>query len=197
MVKSSSSVSRRHFIYKLFFLVLLVVLSWWVLEDSQTPQSVPADEQSQTPDAFMKMFIATTMGIDGTPKYRLKAKHLNHYSMEDKSELEAPNITLFQSNAEPWYIVAEQGLIYNKLDKVFLLGKVHMQQRDQKGQLVEIFTSNMELRPGSQYATTEFDVLIKHPLGEKTGVGMHADLGKGQFSLLASVRGKYESVEAP
>jgi len=190
-------VSRLHFSYKLFFLAPLVILSWWFLERSETTSPLPEEEQSQNPDAFMKEFVATTMGIDGAQKYRLAGKYLNHYSLEDKSELEAPHITLFQRHAAPWYIVAEQGLIYNKLDKVFLLGKVHMQQRDQKGQLVEIFTSNMELRPSAQYAETEFEVLIKHPLGEKTGIGMQADLEKAQFSLLANVRGKYEPIKAP
>lgn len=189
--------SRLHFSYKLVFLVFLVVLSWWLLERSQTASLKPESEQNQNPDAFMKVFVTTTMGLNGAPKYRLEAEYLNHYSLEDRSELEAPNITLFQSNAAPWYIVAEQGLIYNKLDKLFLLGKVHMQHRDQKGQLVEIFTSNMELRPSAQYAETEFEVLIKHSLGEKTGVGMQADLGKAQFSLLASVKGNYKPVEAP
>ncbi len=174
-----------------------MVLSWWLLERSQTAQPKLESEKNQNPDAFMKVFVATTMGIDGTPKYRLEAKHMNHYSLEDKSELEAPYITLFQSNAAPWYIEAEQGLVYNKLDKVFLLGKVHMQHRDKKGELVEIFTSNMELRPSAQYAETEFEVLIKHALSEKTGEGMQADFGKAQFSLLANVRGKYEPVKAP
>ncbi|NOY71092.1 MAG: LPS export ABC transporter periplasmic protein LptC [Gammaproteobacteria bacterium] len=187
--------TRLHFSFKLLFLLFLVVLSWWLLERSQVATPLPAREQSSYPDAFMKEFVATTMGSDGTPKYRLQATSLNHYSLEDRSELEAPKITLFQRDAAPWYLEAEQGLVYNKLDKVFLLGQVYMHHRDKKGQLVEVFTSNMELRPESQYAATEFAVLIKHVLDEKRGMGMQADLGKAQFALLASVRGRYEFPE--
>lgn len=174
-------------------LLLVVALSWW-LQRSAEPESQQAFEQMQhEPDYYMDEFELTSLNLAGKPAHKLYADNMKHYSTDDSATLERPHLVVFRNEDEFWDIRAESGLVLTGGETVLLQGEVTVLRITATDvEALQIYTSDLTVRPHAKYVETAAAVKIKDDRGETTAIGMRADLNQRRVELLSKVRGIYE-----
>ena len=183
--------SKRRWIALL--LIAVAALSWW-LQRSAEPGSQQAFEEIQhEPDYYMDEFELTSLNLGGKPAYKLYADNMKHYSHDDSATLEQPHLVVFRNEDEFWDIRAESGQVLDGGELVLLKGEVIILRiTPTNAEALQVYTSDLTVRPHVKYAETTAEVKIKDDRGVTTAMGMRADLGQRRVTLLSDVRGIYE-----
>ena len=183
--------SKRRWIALL--LVAVAVLSWW-LQRSTEPGSQQAFEQTvHEPDYYMDEFELTSLNLSGQPAHKLYADNMKHYAHDDSATLEQPHLVVFRGDDGFWDIRAESGRVLNGGESVLLKGEVIILRITPSGsEALQLYTSDLTVRPHAKYAETAAPVRIKDGRGVTTATGMRADLNQRRVELLSKVRGSYE-----
>ena len=179
-------------LWVVLLLMLVAALSWW-LQRSSVPDSPQALDQTQhEPDYYMEQFELTSLSLDGKPAHKLYADNMLHYPIDDSTTLEKPHLVVFRNEEEFWDIRAESGLVSNGGESVLLEGEVIiLRVNPAHAQALQVYTSDLTVRPGDKFAETSAKVTIKDDRGVTTAVGMWADLNQRRVELLSNVRGTY------
>jgi len=173
-------------------LVLVAALSWWLQRSVETESQSSTDQVRHEPDYYMENFVSTSLDEMGRPAYRLDADNMLHYPDNDSATLEKPHLIVFRGEEEFWDIRAESGLVLDKGESVMLQGEVVILRVTTGGaQALQIYTSDLTVRPDEKYAETAAEVTIKDGRGVTQAVGMWADLNQRRVELLSNVRGTY------
>ena len=147
-------------------------------------------------DYFINNLDSTYFGEDGKRLYRLQARRLTHFPEPDFATLEQPYLTVYQENAAPWQIQANNARIETdpELDqeRIDLIGDVVITRNEDEAGEVNIYTRFLSVYPDAQVARTHMDVLMTSAGSEVSGTGMRAELLRAYIHLLANVRGYYE-----
>ena len=177
----------------LFALAVAAFLSWW-LSSGTRPSFIPRIEKERhDPDYYLVNFELTTMDDNGIPKHKLSADNLYHYPDNDTATLERPYMVIYDDGADSWEIRAEHGLVSEGGKSVLLEGEVFINQLDalpERG--VEIITSNLNIKPEDEFASTDQHITIKDYNGTTEAVGMQANLKERRLQLMSQVRGSYQ-----
>jgi len=110
----------------------------------------------------------------------------------DYAELIEPKLTLLSTSAPPWRIIADEGRAEQNGDIIHLWGNVHIWQKDKLGQMSELTTPYLTVKPKRQYAETDKPVMIITADSKTEAVGMRAFLQHDKIQLLSKVRGIHE-----
>ncbi|MGH1371428.1 MAG: LPS export ABC transporter periplasmic protein LptC [Cellvibrionaceae bacterium] len=121
--------------------------------------------------------------------FQINPKRRTH---KDYAELTAPKLTLLSANAPPWQITADEGKAKKNGAIIHLWGNVHIWQKDALGQVSELTTPYLVVKPEQQYAETDKPVIIVSAGSTTHAVGMKAFLRKDTIKLLSKVRGIHE-----
>lgn len=172
---------------------LLAAGSWWtqdrILEQSQEAEKSRTDQ----PDVYMKDFTVVRMGPDGKPASRVTASAMRHFPGEGDSELDRPAVTFYRSNTTPWLVVSESGYLTGDEQLVKLIGKVHISRKaGPNNRAMTILTSNLDVFPGEERATTREAADIRTDKHHATGIGMNAWFKDERVQLLSRVRSRHE-----
>lgn len=178
----------------LVLVVGLVAATSWLSQKSESP-SKPADEETAgVADYFIRGFEGTVTGNNGRPTHYLKADYLVHYTDSNITELEKPDLTVYQEKGEKWHIQSELGRMQEdgENDEVLLQGNVTLTQQTRQ-QPLKLSTETLLLYPERQYAETDSAVDIRAPGGHIRGVGMKVFGQEERLQLLSDIRGTYEA----
>lgn len=171
---------------------LFAVAGWWLRDRIQAEPPAPAPTAGASPEYYMSEFVTHAMHPDGSPRYRLAADRLMHYTEADQADLEQPRLTLFRADAPPWQVQSEQGKVYDQGTRVHLLGAVTIERPAAPGHRpLQVDTRELHVWPERDYAETDQPTTIRSRASRMEGIGMQAWFAEERLRLLSNVRGVY------
>lgn len=153
-----------------------------------------SNENKNHLDGYMINAVYDQYDAFGLLTSHLTAPVARHYSFNNSSTFEKPDIIIFNQERVPWHITAEQGSSANGTDVVDLAGDVVI-YRSAKGNDPEttIRTTAATLYLGKQEAETNQAVTIIQPHSVTQSIGMKTDFKTGVTQLSANARVVYEA----
>lgn len=131
---------------------VLAAATWWLLRGmiEEPTQRVRA----RAPDHVVSDFSAIETDASGRPKRQLVAEQLRQFTAEDLSELDAPKLTLFDSDdTPPWKVASKHGLLLSHGDEVHLLDAVEIERAGSSElRSLRLETSELKIWPKRDYA---------------------------------------------
>lgn len=175
-------------------LVLLVLLfaGTWVLLPSTEPEPVPvAPSGARTIDYAIKGLHVTRMTPAGVPAHRLHAPRLRHYVDDGTSAIDQPSLTVYQDEAPPWEIRANDALVSADGELVLLRGEVLIEREaGADNRPLRLVTRELRVQPRQDYAETDAAVRVDSDPDWLEAVGMQAWLRPpSRLKLLSQVNG--------
>lgn len=172
----------------------LALASWWLAELMAPPaESVPT-EAAHTIDYYAKRFVRTEMQQNGTPKSRLSAAGMEHFTDDGSTVLDRPLLLSFNQAGPPWEVRAEVGSVLDQGQRLFLSGKATLSREAYgKNQPLLAISKNVTVHLDQKTLdSNEFTEIFNHP-NHTSGTGLRADFSDGlKLTLLSRVRGRYE-----
>lgn len=110
--------------FKLYWLVLLLVLgSWWITQWQHTSAISGVSHQQNSPDVISNGYVKITMDKEGLPKSELHSAEMRHFRKLNINRFQEPVMTLFKANQAPWVIQSEQAELESDGDTLHMNGK--------------------------------------------------------------------------
>lgn len=137
-------------------LSLVGVLALWFSHRTRDPQDDQPSAGPRRPDYTIEQVRALMMDEQGRPSRRLSAIQVRHFPDDDSSELDQPQLWLYDDGREQWHIRSEHGWMSEDSDRVILSGQVRARggASADTGPL-ELETHEIEVFPDAQYAITD------------------------------------------
>lgn len=183
----------------LIALTIIFLLFWDTPPQSFLKPKVQPQAAVKYPSNILQNTANREYDDDGQLKSIFEAKESRYFqvntkrrSHKDYAELTEPKLTLLSANAPPWFITADQGKTKENGEIIHLWGNVHIWQKDTLGQISELTTPYLVVKPEQQYAETDKPVMIISAGSKTNAVGMKAFLQQDTIKLLSNVRGIHE-----
>ena len=147
-------------------------IGWWLLnwldEDEPGQRAVSV----RSPDYYMEHFSTLAMKQDGTPKNKLYADHMVHYS-DGATELLRPRIEFFEENRRASSISADEGRLMSGSEMIVLRGNVRLKKyNDAKGPELEIMTADARVFVDQEYVETDNEATLISERSIVDSIGM-------------------------
>jgi lipopolysaccharide export system protein LptC len=175
-------------------LILLLAATYWL---NQQVQPLP---QGQTQvrhdiDYYVDNFTATSLNLQGQPRYTLAAEKMWHYPDDDTTHLQMPKLANLYQDRPPVLTTSETGMISSKGDDVYLYDNVHISRPASPGFPKEDFSTDyLHVIPDRDWAETDKSVVLTGPNNELRAVGMELDYKARTVKLLSRVSATHEPV---
>ncbi|MBI5891792.1 MAG: LPS export ABC transporter periplasmic protein LptC [Nitrosomonadales bacterium] len=173
-------------------LLLLLAAAYWLNQQVQPlPQS--QSQQRHDLDYVVENISATTLNLQGNPRFTLVAERLWHYPDDDTTHLQMPLLTSLYPDRPPTLTSARAGKISSKGDDVYLFDEV-LVLRPAYGDVPEqrFATDYLHFVPDRDWAETDRAVLLTNQYSVIRAVGMELDNKARTARLLAHVRATHE-----
>lgn len=181
----------RGLAWKAPILASIAALTWWLSLDQPPPEQTAKTETSQKADYFLRHFEVVDMDQTGSPLRQLKADFMQHFPVDDSTELTHPVMHLHHVTKPSWRIESDMGYVSSNGDQILLDGPVNIRRPAAAGfDAVQIHTRKLRVQLPDDYAETDQPVDIQTGIHKMTGVGMQAHFTAPiQIRLLADVGG--------
>jgi lipopolysaccharide export system protein LptC len=183
----------NHWIIKsaLALITGLMLLSLYLITKPDNHLLLSEAELASTPDAIIEHMHVVEFTHDGHISSILITPLLKHYPFNDRSELQSPQVTVFQEQQPPWEITADFGQADDGIAQITLYDNVRLHQAAEDTQkTTTITTSKLIYHPALQLAQTDQPIELQQPGMFIESVGMFADLETQVIELLHQVRGQ-------
>lgn len=183
---------KLHYLTALVLIILLAIATGWIFESIDTNPTLTKEKLRHDPDYFLKNFTATTMDNKGSPAYQIKAQHLEHYPDDDSMKLQQPLFSFYDSNIKAWTAQANEAVIIQNNEKIYLTGQVILKQlSSENGAPMVLTAKQLTIEPEKNIVHTK--TKIKLQKGENTiqATGMRADMSKNRIEFLSKTRSHY------
>ena len=186
------SVSERLYRTLLVALAGLAAATWWL--QAEWHRQPARNPQAHTPDYFATGLEITAMDEAGKPRHRLKASKMMHYDDDDTTELESPDLTVYDPERPPWKVTAESGWVSPEGDEVLLQGEVIINRPESpKTRPLRIVTRDLRVFPDKDYAETDQHVEMFSRNHWMESVGAEVWFEEPiRIRFLSQVRGRHE-----
>lgn len=174
---------------------IVAIASWFLLQMSAPEQTNDEVFAQHSADYYSIGYQKREMNTHGVLSSEIKAAKMVHYSDDNTVHLEAPVLSFYHHQSQPWIIKADNGVLSSDGKELWLHGTVTASRAaTQNGREITIKTSEVRVRPETNDAeTTKWAELISPP-DVTTGVGMQLHfVDPIHIKLMSDVRGKYES----
>jgi lipopolysaccharide export system protein LptC len=180
----------------LALLILIAVGSWWLGDDDPRDEPGPAPAltgETRTIDYRISGLDVVRMTPAGRPAHRLRAERLRHFTDDATTELTAPRLRVFQGDAPPWEVDAEQAWMSADGSLMLLTGEVVISRNaGEMTRPVRMTTSDLRVQPRQDYAETDEAVRVEREDDWLDAVGMQAWLRPpSRIKFLSEVRGRH------
>jgi lipopolysaccharide export system protein LptC len=181
---------------RLLMLVTLIGIAFaltdWLQDLQEELQRAPTGSPPGVPDFAFHEVLFTVMGLDGTPRYRIRAPRMAHFPLNQSSLLLAPTIWFFRSDGPPVKMHARRARVFADGERVWLPGEVHITRPPHAERPhMTIDTRDVTVFPKPKKARSETRVVAASGEQRLQGVGMMLDLSAGTLNLKSRVRGTY------
>ncbi|HEY4316347.1 MAG TPA: LPS export ABC transporter periplasmic protein LptC [Herbaspirillum sp.] len=174
-------------------MIVLALGSFWVLQAMRAGTGSESQEiTSGKADYYVDNFVYVKMALDGSPRYSISGKRMEHYPINDSFKAQAPFIRSLDKSRPPMLLRSDRALIEDNNSKIHMYGNAYA-ERDPTGKSAKL-TVNSEyllLLPDDDKVTS--DQPVKIMLGESVlnGVGMVASNAELKLELQNRVHGIY------
>jgi len=184
-------VSERFFI-ALVAAAGLAVASWLLQATWRRPEV--ESHRAHTPDYYVKGLEIAAMDEEGKPRHRLKARTMRHFDDTDTTELEAPDLTVYDPERPPWEVTAENGWVSPDGEEVLLQGEVVITRPEgPQTRALRIVTRDLRVYPDKDYAETDAHVELFSRDHWMESVGARVWFEEPvRIKFLSQVRGRHE-----
>ena len=177
-------------------LLALLAGTYWLNQQVLPLAPVPDYKARHDPDYIVNNFSATTLNLNGAPRFLLSAQEMKHYPDDDTTHLIEPRMTAPYQDKPPVHISADRGEVSHNGKEVFLHDDVHvLRDPSAKDSGMQIATSYLHVEPDEETADTDRPVTITEARGITTAVGMKLDSKARVLKLLSRVRSQYEPTQ--
>ena len=144
--------------------VLFAVLggaAWWLVQGLIAEP--PPRPRARAPNHVVSDLNAIETNADGRPKQRLVAAQLRQFVDEDRSELDAPRLTVFDAaGAPPWQIASDRGLLLADGTEMHLIDNVKIDRAGtDASRSLRLETIELTIWPKREYAQGDHPVRIE------------------------------------
>lgn len=174
-------------------LSLLAALTWWL--DQKVQPVGPHDAGSiADPDFVAENFEAKRMNEDGTERYSVIAKKMEHYPVDNSAVLEEPRLTHFDPDKGPVSIRANRGVVSSNGETVDFLDAVQVRRAPFGGDPeMTLTTSFLHVIPDKDLVLTDREVTLTHGNSTVKSVGLEFNNKTRQLKLLSNVKGQLQT----
>jgi len=177
-----------------FYTAIVAVLSWVLVKLTGVIEISRMTAPLHSPDYFSKGYIKWEMDELGTLKNKVLADEMLHFSDDGVTQLKTLTMLFYNNDSPPWVVKSETGVLSADGKDLLLNGRAVINRAGGAGaRELTINTSNLKVKPDSNYAeTAEWAELISPP-NKTVGTGMKlVFVDPISVELLSHVKGKYE-----
>lgn len=161
--------------YILSIVTALGIAGYLTINDHQDNGfSNNAEHAKQEADFIIKGLISATYGKDGSLNQQLDALSAEHFP-EDVTQLEQPNVVIYNEQQASWGVKAKQGSI-TKQNNIALTGDVQAIPLVNDGSQFSLQTQSLNINVSDQTAQTQDDVIIESDHNRIDATGMNLNL---------------------
>jgi lipopolysaccharide export system protein LptC len=174
-------------------MILLALGSFWVLQAMRSGSS--SDEHaiaSGKADYYVDNFVYVKMALDGSARYSITGKRMEHYPINDSFKVQTPFIRSLDKAKPPMLLRSDRALIEDNNSKIHMYGNAYA-ERDPTGksQKLTVNSEYLLLLPDDDEVTSDQPVKIMLGDSVMTGVGMLANNAELKLQLQNRVHGIY------
>jgi len=175
------------------YVAVAALLTWW-LQQLYEKHQIERRIAENSPDFFSMGYYKKEMDINGLPKSELLADKMQHYKSDGSTHLEKPIMTLYNTEAEPWVIHSDSGIMDADGDHLQLNGHALInREASENASALKITTSDLRVTLSTNYAETAAWAELVSPPNKTEGIGMEATfVSPIHLKLLSKVKGRYE-----
>jgi lipopolysaccharide export system protein LptC len=181
----------RHWLWLLPFLCLLGI-TYWLDQQTRPDMAKPDSAKRHDPDAVVDNFSATRLNDQGTPRFIMTAKKMQHFPDDDSSTLEMPHLTSLSAEHPAIHASAEHGILSSKGDEVFLRGNVEiLREASARQGKFTLQTEYLHILPDRDFLNTDRAVTAVDAHHTVYAMGLEMDNKARTIKLLSHVRSEY------
>lgn len=167
----------------------ILAVTYWLDQKTQ-PEAEPADHSKlHIADAIADNLHAVTLSKQGIPRFIMSAKQLVHYSDDDSTTLDEPDITALTPMRPDIHMTAKHGTLSSKGDVIELNDDVKIVRAAGKTQNeLVMLTDYVKVIPDLETAQTDRPVTITDANDHLSAVGMEMDNRAQTIKLLSRVK---------
>ena len=179
-------------------ITLLVFLYLDQTHEQNISRSGDDSQQTLLYDAWSDGLRTVRYNEQGHPEYILAARRQVHY-IDNRSEVELPELQLYENEQLRWQVRAESGRIFTAdgdstdIRQLDLADSVRVEYSDGAGQAVVLTTEFLTLEPGDRLLYTDEQVHLESTGFAQTSRGIRADLSRDHVDFPEHVEGRYHS----
>ena len=177
-------------IYCLSLLVFVAVLEYL---GGNTLRLKNESAQVQESRNLLEQVTLSTYTVDGKLNYQLRSPKLWHFSDSGDMRFATVNFDYYPQSAAGISISAAKGTASKKDQEIYLDGDVVLRRvTESGGEEQTLTTRDVTISLDDKIAYTDQPATMIHGKHKTQGVGMVADLNKGEIRLKSQTRGHYE-----
>ncbi|MDO8810604.1 MAG: LPS export ABC transporter periplasmic protein LptC [Gallionella sp.] len=184
--------SRARYWLPLLPLFGLLGITYWLNLQVMPEPAKPDNGKRHDPDAIMENFSAIKLDEQGTPRFIMAAKKMQHYPDDNSTTLELPRLTTLSAERPTIHTIAKRGIVSSSGDEIFLHGDVEV-LREASGQQSELTlqTEYLHIIPDRDLATTDRAVTIIDARSTISATGLEMDNKARILKLLSKVKSEH------
>jgi lipopolysaccharide export system protein LptC len=176
----------------LILLALLATMSFWLDRKVQPPAHRPDGSTRHDPDFIVEGFSAVKLNPDGSRRYSLAAKRMEHFPDDNSTQLELPRLVYFDYQRAPVTIRSEAAEAVEGADDVFFRGDVQIIRSAYASNAeLGVFTSFLHVIPDEDLAKTDKPVRMVEGNSTASSVGLEFNNVTREIKLLSEVKVSY------
>jgi lipopolysaccharide export system protein LptC len=180
-------------LFPLAIMLSLALLTFYLERIVRDDESTPA-KRRHDPDYIVTNFTATTYDAEGRALSVLSAARMVHFPDDDTTELQAPRMVQTKPQEPRMTVRAERGALSANGEEIFLYDNVVLvREADQERPEARLTTSFLHVLRERNLVRTDREVLIVEDTRSLSGRGMEYNNESRVFTLMADVRGRFES----
>jgi len=188
----------------LVFTALIAAGVYWLRlqDEAQNPAERLPQELRDEPDLLVNDAVIHQFRPSGERKYLLRAEVIKHFSKQNLTRMEAPDLLLEsnspetdESSNEPWRATANFGYARTQErpdgvteEVVFLQEDVELSQNRKPPRYLSMRSTALYLYPDREFVETDQSVTIDTHTGRTTAQAMRGDLNTGELRLTGDTK---------
>ena len=176
-------------------LVLLFGFLWSYTDTSITPPLTQVSKNSKEADFFIHNTSSKNFNQQGELTSSLSTPKLEHYPFNNATQLQSPEIKLYQNNQQTWQINANSGIVRNNVEVIELNNQVIIHSGNNPSNSDYILTTEaLTITPEKKLLENSKAFTLMTPEGKTTAIGLKANLNTEYLLLKKRVQGHYHAV---
>lgn len=178
--------------YPVALLAILAAITLWIDRRVQAPPPPRDGSTRHDPDFVIDNFSAQRMNPDGSVRYAIKGRQMQHFPDDKSTKVQTPRFVHFDPKTAPVHVQAQEAFISADGEAVDFVGAVNIVRDPYDGKpAMSLDTEFLHLLPDQDLATTDKPLTMIQGENRVTGVGMRFDNRARVLEILSHVKVTY------